>query len=344
MNPFISFCVYVAARVFVQYLKTRPNDQQMNSSLQFLLQAMQALRRKNPLTESFLVQLDLDLEGAGISKPYMPVERKNAVIPVNSDPVGCASIYEIRETQAQNAPINTFAKKRASSSNRAPLFPHSNDQQPPPALGLPNGSGIEIAPQPAPFVPIRNLQDLQQNLSPHQGAVPGASTFVFNENNGNDMELSNDQPSPSTINSQSRGGSTSHSSYSPGQQTEHHLPYRASPRFTSNQMPSSNIVQSSTSASLNPMSYTSNDMPLNGFASEAINNGGYENGFDWEFSAMGGEMNMGQDMDAAITPGTWNSMLESVMEGGMENMPMGWDVLGTSHGSNTDVPGAAGQN
>jgi hypothetical protein len=27
---------------------------------------MQALRRKNPLTESFLVQLDLDLESAGI--------------------------------------------------------------------------------------------------------------------------------------------------------------------------------------------------------------------------------------------------------------------------------------
>jgi hypothetical protein len=74
MNPFISFCVYVAARVFVQYLKTRPNDQQMNSSLQFLLQAMQALRRKNPLTESFLVQLDLDLESAGVlglnPKPY----------------------------------------------------------------------------------------------------------------------------------------------------------------------------------------------------------------------------------------------------------------------------------
>lgn len=66
MNPFISFCVYVAARVFVQYLKTRPKDQQMMSSLQFLLQAMQALRRKNPLTESFLVQLDLDLESAGI--------------------------------------------------------------------------------------------------------------------------------------------------------------------------------------------------------------------------------------------------------------------------------------
>lgn len=66
MNPFISFSVYVAARVFVQYLKTRPKDQQMIFSLQFLLQAMEALRRKNPLTESFLVQLEVDLEGAGL--------------------------------------------------------------------------------------------------------------------------------------------------------------------------------------------------------------------------------------------------------------------------------------
>jgi hypothetical protein len=85
MNPFISFCVYVAARVFVQYLKTRPKDQQMNSSLQFLLQAMQALRRKNPLTESFLVQLDLDLESAGIpntqQKPYKPATNTVSELP-----------------------------------------------------------------------------------------------------------------------------------------------------------------------------------------------------------------------------------------------------------------------
>lgn len=83
MNPFISFCVYVAARVFVQYLKTRPKDSQMNSSLQFLLQAMQALRRKNPLTESFLVQLDLDLESAGVlglaQKQFVNADPKVAV-------------------------------------------------------------------------------------------------------------------------------------------------------------------------------------------------------------------------------------------------------------------------
>lgn len=90
MNPFISFCVYVAARVFVQYLKTRPKDQQMNSSLQFLLQAMQTLRRKNPLTESFLVQLDLDLETAGVQG----LEQRR-VVPSNQSPTA-ANIQDMQ--------------------------------------------------------------------------------------------------------------------------------------------------------------------------------------------------------------------------------------------------------
>lgn len=64
MNPFISFCLYVAARVFVQYLKSRPRDEQVRASLQFLLTAMGHLKKKNPLTESFLVQLDVDLTGS----------------------------------------------------------------------------------------------------------------------------------------------------------------------------------------------------------------------------------------------------------------------------------------
>jgi hypothetical protein len=68
MNPFISFCLYVAARVFVQYLKSRPDDDQAGDSLRFLLSAMNVLKRKNPLTESFLIQLDVDLEGLGLRK------------------------------------------------------------------------------------------------------------------------------------------------------------------------------------------------------------------------------------------------------------------------------------
>lgn len=62
----MSFCLYIAARVFVQYLKSRPEDSTVHSSLQFLVSALNAMKNKNPLTESFLVQLDVDLDGTGI--------------------------------------------------------------------------------------------------------------------------------------------------------------------------------------------------------------------------------------------------------------------------------------
>lgn len=71
MNPFISFCLYVSARVFVQYLKSRPDDSQTADSLRFMLSAMNALKRRNPLTESFLVQLDVDLEALSLRIPTL---------------------------------------------------------------------------------------------------------------------------------------------------------------------------------------------------------------------------------------------------------------------------------
>ncbi|KAI1467436.1 uncharacterized protein F4812DRAFT_396529 [Daldinia caldariorum] len=83
MNPFISFCLYVAARVFVQYLKSRPDDSQTADSLRFLLAAMNALKRKNPLTESFLVQLDVDLEALGTRIPKL-----KSAFPRNTDSPG----------------------------------------------------------------------------------------------------------------------------------------------------------------------------------------------------------------------------------------------------------------
>lgn len=49
----------------MQYLKSRPEDNQTADSLRFLLSAMNALKKKVPLTESFLVQLDVDLESLG---------------------------------------------------------------------------------------------------------------------------------------------------------------------------------------------------------------------------------------------------------------------------------------
>jgi hypothetical protein len=133
----MSFCLYVAARVFVQYLKWRPKDQTMIASLQFLGSAMHALSRKNPLTESFMAQLEVDLEGTGInlgSRPSMwsvptafqhdkikgfkgilaeyqegNMSSRSKVpseIPVNTDAVKCAPIFELRDTQSAGSANN----------------------------------------------------------------------------------------------------------------------------------------------------------------------------------------------------------------------------------------------
>lgn len=88
MNPFISFCLYVAARVFVQFLKSRPDDSQTADSLRFLLSAMNALKRRNPLTESFLVQLDVDLEALGLRIPKL-----KSAFPRSNESVGFSIIH-----------------------------------------------------------------------------------------------------------------------------------------------------------------------------------------------------------------------------------------------------------
>ena len=66
MNPYLPFCLYVAARVFVQLLKKVSEDSEIRSSLEFLLTAMDWLKRHNPLSESFLIQLSLDIRGSGL--------------------------------------------------------------------------------------------------------------------------------------------------------------------------------------------------------------------------------------------------------------------------------------
>ncbi|RFU35919.1 hypothetical protein B7463_g324, partial [Scytalidium lignicola] len=86
MNPFISFCLYVAARVYVQYLKSKPNDGQTADSLRFLLSAMNALKKKNPLTESFMVQLDVDLENLGLRHP-----KYKSIFAYSEDSLGLAT-------------------------------------------------------------------------------------------------------------------------------------------------------------------------------------------------------------------------------------------------------------
>ncbi|KAK8050033.1 hypothetical protein PG994_011763 [Apiospora phragmitis] len=118
MNPFLSFCLYVAARVFVQYLKSRPDDSQVADSLRFLLAAMNALKRKNPLTESFLVQLDVDLEALGARIPML-----RAAFPRASESPMTSQVKAKLEDHARLNQQFEKAGMKTNKYNADPAFP-----------------------------------------------------------------------------------------------------------------------------------------------------------------------------------------------------------------------------
>jgi hypothetical protein len=226
MNPFISFCLYVAARVFVQYLKSRPKDAQVRASLQFLLSAMHAIKRKNPLTESFLVQLDVDLESAGLegSRNLRAQVNKTPTAPIRPGMGGCG----LPQTGLQPVEGDTMNMQ--------------TDQRTPPVYGD-QGLGVYNDPSKNPhIVPVvQNAgvfgykhDDYQNftntnNSSPFElpnrqrtpGSLQGSHRSPQSANNNVEMDTSpdnsNDQQTPgsSTHSQPNQSSHTSNTGYSP---------------------------------------------------------------------------------------------------------------------------------
>jgi hypothetical protein len=163
-----------------------------------------------------------------------------------------------------------------------------------------------------------------------------ASTQGFSVSESNEMDTSPDggldQPSPATTNSQSRGGSTSHTSYSPGGPQQQ---YRASPKTLSNQAPLSHAT--TTTANPDPNFFTTADDMFSGnmFSHPGApgppgNGDPISNGFimtqDWDMSAMGTNAEL-----PPMSEGSWNQMLESIN--------LGWDSIGPPHSTESHTFG-----
>jgi hypothetical protein len=154
----------------------------------------------------------------------------------------------------------------------------------------------------------------------------------FNMGESNEMDTSPDgaldQPSPATTTSQSRGGSTSHTSYSPGGKQ-----YGASPKNLSNQVTPSHATSST--ASLDPNFPTiadevfSSNMYIHPGApgnSDSIGNG-FIMTQDWDMSTLGTSAEL-----PPMSEASWNQMLESIN--------LGWDSIGPPHGDESHTFGS----
>ena len=146
MNPFMAFCLYVAARVFVQYLKVSPEDTDVKQSLEFLLTAMAALRRKNPLSESFMIQLNLDIDASGL------------------------------DILLHNPDFSSLVKEKLKGSCAPGLAPESQDTngQSDPAATSPHPADVRI-----PNSRIYNVSD-QSNSASIRSESPRQSQYALN--------------------------------------------------------------------------------------------------------------------------------------------------------------------
>lgn len=76
LHPFVAFCLYIAARVLIHTYVKRRDAVDVREKFEFLLGAMQTHMEKTPITASFLMQLQLELEAAGIEDPLAKVPMK----------------------------------------------------------------------------------------------------------------------------------------------------------------------------------------------------------------------------------------------------------------------------
>ncbi|KAL8640412.1 MAG: hypothetical protein Q9228_002662 [Teloschistes exilis] len=232
MNPFLAFCLYVAARVFIHVLKKSPNEGQIRSSLEFVVVAMQQFKKINPLSDSFLIQLSLDLEGTGMDFLLQNVSHSSAALHMMEKHVSIPEIsviYDLArsadlvqrkfETSIGCGPPKTEikdGKKHMYPLHPTGLRPSQYSMQ---SFDLPNRD----SPRPVPGFPDAEGPFPGSMFSVVEGRgwgrdFDGGATGV-----GDWVNKANDTDGSSVQNSSDRS-SSSNTSYSPHSQEEAGLP------------------------------------------------------------------------------------------------------------------------
>ncbi|KAK7741676.1 hypothetical protein SLS63_001233 [Diaporthe eres] len=313
VNPFTSFCLYVAARVFVQYLKSRPDDSQTVDSLRFLLAAMGALKRRNPLTESFLVQLDVDLEALGARIPKLRAAFPRSTLgtsDTSGDPVSGPEIVDPDPSRSSNQ-ANTSSMPGASGrwpntgamaymdrlrSGNAPTF----------GSGMLRGFGNEASSGDVSASPDAGLTS--------DRPTPNSSTSASERNNGGSNSF--------TAGNSSRSGRNSFEA-SPASSTHNINNSNNNSQAQRDQLQSGNIDAffqnlpgSEFATGLTPnQQFTMPDTPgkTPGGGAAGSNTGD----FNWE------QFTSGTTGMTPVSEGVLRTMLQM---GPMETMDMGWDA------------------
>lgn len=272
----------------MQYLRSRKGDSTVRSSLQFLLSAMQALKTRNPLTESFLVQLEVDLDGSGLDIE-IPKGCFTLRVPGDqhlfADSVKCSPLYEIRQSQVQgyNGPPPNIQQQKGQPTTTA---------------------GMDFA-SVSTFETTTSLPQRGKSAHPNfsidmYGEAPNWSEMDTSPDSSGGTRLSSGHPTPSSTSNKA----SSHTSFSP-----HNL-------GVSPNMPTSNSPNTSASHSM-----FQPGTPYNQFA-PALGNQSADGpaGMNTPF-AMPASWDYSQDGPANTGTGLQRHNPENVSESGSKELP-----------------------
>ncbi|KAL8727425.1 MAG: hypothetical protein Q9181_005724 [Wetmoreana brouardii] len=164
MNPFLAFSLYVAARVFIHVIKKCPGENELRTSLEFLILAMQQFKKINPLSDSFLIQLSLDLQGTGmdflLQNPThsMSTMAKMDVISKFESSYGCSPLVEIQgETKKQMHPLYPLPTLQTTHLNQSPSLPGGEPPTRPTQYSM-QSFELPTRDSPRPTPQLRNIE------------------------------------------------------------------------------------------------------------------------------------------------------------------------------------------
>ncbi|KAK9320415.1 fungal-specific transcription factor domain-containing protein [Lipomyces orientalis] len=208
-NAFMSFCVYIAARCFVQALRTSPDglDPATRARLDFLLTALDNMKEDVPIAQSFLLQLEVDM--ANLLNEGPCVQEVSATRPSPVSNQSTLSDSEVHSEVSQASPpddtppgfdygsigiVHPQILKHQKNNNRA--SPFSQELISPDSGSLSGRSPVDIAGHGIPSIPLGSWPPSSSSGSTTGNDVDMSDSSMFHSSNSSVTTLS--QPAPST--------------------------------------------------------------------------------------------------------------------------------------------------
>lgn len=136
MVPWVGFCLYVAAGIFLEDLKADSPNPHSLSNLDQILNAMRAIAAHHSITKGFLTQCELDIESISKNRFGRELKKESGIlaesqgVPITVADMQALLLQPLDKVSQSPSPGDEFSprvKKAATASLSPPAFTHASE-------------------------------------------------------------------------------------------------------------------------------------------------------------------------------------------------------------------------